>query len=565
MKKNLKNLILIILAVLAISAICYPQTKFWEPVSSNPLSNPNIPLEHRNAKGCAITNNGDIFVLTEEGVFLSADNGDTWVQKHVFPVPYMSAIAASGYGSIFVVYQNGLYMFRSTDNGESWKTIRPPYYMISGGMLFTESGEIYLGYEAFGDWTGIYYSKDNGDTWVRKPVPYIFADFAMGTDGTLYTSIENNRLLPLERGIYRSTDAGDNWFPLNTSIGRIKGIILIGDSTIIGVGEFNILVKSTDRGVTWSQIISDELSPGRSGGSAGALYNPITGHIFVFGYKGVARSTDQGETWDIVTSGLPAGNIMDWAINPTTGMLFVTLSNIKYDSMMVYRSTQNIDRVDIDMLDFRLIDFNPNQINFDPIYLGSETSTALYITNRGKIDIVLRDVDIDRNLYQSSQFRTDFNGPVVIKPNEDYGIIFTFSPKIEGTPTIFDSLSSYSSQVEIYTDVTFSTYSLYGMAINKSISVEEPAEIPTEYSLSQNYPNPFNPTTKIEYSLPVASKVRMSVYNSLGQEVAILIDEHQGMGKHIIDFNAMNLPSGIYFYKLQTDKFNAVRKMMLVK
>ena len=90
-------------------------------------------------------------------------------------------------------------------------------------------------------------------------------------------------------------------------------------------------------------------------------------------------------------------------------------------------------------------------------------------------------------------------------------------------------------------------------------------EIPTAYNLSQNYPNPFNPTTKIEYSLIEASRVRLSVYNSLGQEVMNLVDNHQAAGKYLVDFNATNLPSGIYFYRLQSEKFTAVKKMMLVK
>jgi len=86
-----------------------------------------------------------------------------------------------------------------------------------------------------------------------------------------------------------------------------------------------------------------------------------------------------------------------------------------------------------------------------------------------------------------------------------------------------------------------------------------------QIELHQNYPNPFNPTTKIEYSLPEASMVKLTVYNSLGQEVASLVNEYKAAGKHIVDFNANNLPSGMYFYKLQSGNFNSVKKMMLIK
>jgi hypothetical protein len=100
---------------------------------------------------------------------------------------------------------------------------------------------------------------------------------------------------------------------------------------------------------------------------------------------------------------------------------------------------------------------------------------------------------------------------------------------------------------------------------DNTIDVVKLDEIPTNYNLSQNYPNPFNPTTRIEYSLIESAKVRLSVYNSLGQEMMNLVDEHQAAGKYIVDFNATNLPSGIYFYRLQSDKFTAVKKMLLIK
>jgi hypothetical protein len=98
-----------------------------------------------------------------------------------------------------------------------------------------------------------------------------------------------------------------------------------------------------------------------------------------------------------------------------------------------------------------------------------------------------------------------------------------------------------------------------------NIPIEEPEEIPTTYSLSQNYPNPFNPTTKIQYSIPEASYVRLSVYNGMGQEMMQLVNENQSAGKYIVDLNAQNLPSGVYFYRLQTGKFVDTKKMLLIK
>ena len=86
------------------------------------------------------------------------------------------------------------------------------------------------------------------------------------------------------------------------------------------------------------------------------------------------------------------------------------------------------------------------------------------------------------------------------------------------------------------------------------------SETDLNFSLEQNYPNPFNPSTKINYNLPSGSLVKLNVYNILGQEVEILFYGFQNAGKHYEIFNAHNLPSGIYFYRLETRRFNYYKK-----
>jgi len=89
--------------------------------------------------------------------------------------------------------------------------------------------------------------------------------------------------------------------------------------------------------------------------------------------------------------------------------------------------------------------------------------------------------------------------------------------------------------------------------------------IPTNYELSQNYPNPFNPSTVIKFALPENSKVLLEVYNILGEKVATLINTEMKAGYHSITFDARNLTSGVYFYRIETSKFRDVKKMVLVK
>ena len=85
------------------------------------------------------------------------------------------------------------------------------------------------------------------------------------------------------------------------------------------------------------------------------------------------------------------------------------------------------------------------------------------------------------------------------------------------------------------------------------------------FNLNQNYPNPFNPTTVISYSLPSASNIKLIVYNTLGQTVKIIENEYKNAGNYTVNFNASNLPSGIYFYKLEAGQYSQIKKMILLK
>jgi hypothetical protein len=88
---------------------------------------------------------------------------------------------------------------------------------------------------------------------------------------------------------------------------------------------------------------------------------------------------------------------------------------------------------------------------------------------------------------------------------------------------------------------------------------------PTRFVLEQNYPNPFNPTTVIEFALPKQAAVKLSVYNILGEKVAELVNGTLSAGYHSVSFNASDLSSGIYIYKITAGNFVSVKKMMLLK
>ena len=94
--------------------------------------------------------------------------------------------------------------------------------------------------------------------------------------------------------------------------------------------------------------------------------------------------------------------------------------------------------------------------------------------------------------------------------------------------------------------------------------------IPEKFNVYQNYPNPFNPSTKIKFDIPSGlngsdSKVRLSVYNSLGKEIAELVNENLGAGSYETEFDASDFSSGVYFYKIETDNFSQTKSMFLIK
>jgi hypothetical protein len=89
--------------------------------------------------------------------------------------------------------------------------------------------------------------------------------------------------------------------------------------------------------------------------------------------------------------------------------------------------------------------------------------------------------------------------------------------------------------------------------------------VPENYILSQNFPNPFNPVTRINYALPKAGVVTLKVYDVLGKETAVLVNEYKNAGNYTAEFNGTSMPSGIYFYKLSSGNFTSIKKMSLVK
>ena len=139
-----------------------------------------------------------------------------------------------------------------------------------------------------------------------------------------------------------------------------------------------------------------------------------------------------------------------------------------------------------------------------------------------------------------------------IQKNNDGTFIY-----IAGRPYRYDNSTSYQNY-----DYIIDNWLNY---IPVSIDDETSAGSVSTYNLFQNYPNPFNPGTRISYSIPEAGLVTLKVYDILGREVQTLVNEHQAANNYSIDFNADELPSGIYFYKIFSGSYSETKKMLLLK
>ncbi len=98
-----------------------------------------------------------------------------------------------------------------------------------------------------------------------------------------------------------------------------------------------------------------------------------------------------------------------------------------------------------------------------------------------------------------------------------------------------------------------------------SVRNDEEEILPSEYALFQNFPNPFNPSTQIKYAIPNGTNVKLKVFDILGKEIITLVNGYKNAGTYEVQFDASNLPSGVYLYRLETESFSQTKKLMLIK
>jgi endonuclease/exonuclease/phosphatase family metal-dependent hydrolase len=150
------------------------------------------------------------------------------------------------------------------------------------------------------------------------------------------------------------------------------------------------------------------------------------------------------------------------------------------------------------------------------------------------------------------------------KTEEWETVVFDFSEK-DGEWNIIAFMPDFANPVDLDEDIVIYFANIRLGDVPDITSADTRSEIPTRFGLDQNYPNPFNPSTNIAFQLPENSRVILEVYDVIGRRVATLVDDNLNAGYHEVYFDAMNLASGVYIYRMQAASFVQTRKLMLVK
>ena len=200
-------------------------------------------------------------------------------------------------------------------------------------------------------------------------------------------------------------------------------------------------------------------------------------------------------------------------------------------------------------------------------YYGDSIHVTVGATNIGKVPdtLWLSDCDIAYSIDSDRMFGHFGHGPCplteapnVVSPGDS--LHWTYVPPF---PVTKDSLAVGKHSVVGEVGIGFSD--TLWVTVNTLTAVREEPAVPQGYVLENNYPDPFNPSTTIGYRLPVRSHVTLLIYDMLGKAVATLVNGQQNAGTYSIAFNAGELSSGTYFYRLQAGTFTETKKLTVIK
>lgn len=474
----------------------------------------------------------DPIPFNRSGAIIKTTNGgQSWsVKTQIFSagfqtIQFVDELNGFAFGSVGV-------FTKTTDRGETWSdaySITP--YWIHTAFFVNEN----LGFAGAGG-TGndqIFRTTDKGNTWtaVRNT----------SENGAILgiSFLDNHRgwACAYNGTILRTLNGGLNWEREVTGVPTAIGEIVIFDSTGFAVGENGKILK-----------YSHHLQPNTI-----QLMVPNGGEVWEFGATEqilwnssdianvkIEWSSNNGSTWATVIDNYPSTGIFNWSI-PTiqTNQGRVRISDAS--NVLNYASSTGTFRI-IDITPVELISFEAKSINGSVVL---NWSTATEVNNVG---FEIERTDSELNSWSSLGF-------------------------VEGNGTSTE-IHNYTF---IDTDLSKGKYSYrlkqidFDGSINYSSIINIEINLPAEFKLYQNYPNPFNPSTKIKWQSPIAVWNTIKVYDILGNEVVVLVNEFKEAGEYEIEFSieALNgkrsLASGIYYYRLEAGAYIETKKMLMIK
>ncbi len=201
-----------------------------------------------------------------------------------------------------------------------------------------------------------------------------------------------------------------------------------------------------------------------------------------------------------------------------------------------------------------VLETSTDTLDFGAVTINQSADLSFWVRNAGGGD-PLTVTNIQPQLF--SAYYDISPTSFTLQQNDSTEVTVTFTPA---------ATQSYDTHLGIFWDPgTYYLVRVLGSGTTVSVHDPDHEVLPDQFSLAQNYPNPFNPSTEIRFALPVGSMVKLTVFNTLGQEVATLTNTHYPAGTHAVQWNAGNVPSGIYFYRMEAGNFTDMKKMVLTK
>jgi len=492
------------------------------------------------------TPSGEIFISTAgNGPFKSTDNGSSWVSvKGDLSLLYSSDVDVASNGDLYLTVVQQLY--KSTNGGTNWSNITTMF----NGLAFTES------YIDNNDniWAttlnaGLINSTDGGTSWNNYQnglTSTLIQALTRDASGNLYAAISG-------KGLYSSSDNGQSWTKItiinNEEDTYIKTVEALPEGGLITYNIYNGIQITTDL-TTWNSF--------NTGLTNQAIQDLAVSNDYYFaaGWDGkIFRSPKASADWIEITDTLNSDYSSQILVS-TTGTLYYV-----YESGIV-KSTNNGD----------------NWINIGSSIGGYKFSIAEHPNGNlfiGTINGVYRSSDEGTSWTEAGSGLTDGALSLIIHPD---GSVFAGGYKslsrsndLGQTWSLFDSGMENCRITDLafgHSDVLLAVAENMGTYRTKwaiTAIEKDPGIFVSDFNLDQNFPNPFNPVTKINFTISKPDLVSLKVYDILGNEVASLVQENLPAGKYSVQFNASDLSSGVYMYRLKSGSFDRTRKMILIK